>query len=136
MSDAKSESAFRRYFLYLIAAVPIAAAIFALATALGSGPPGKVAFDMKLKVAGEDIHASGTTYLEDEGFSFTTNRLTFTGTISGDDVKITGKVTAGERLQMREFGTSGRLANNRLSATLNGERGSRLGTLKLELINR
>jgi hypothetical protein len=37
---------------------------------------------------------------------------------------------------MREFATSGQLANNRLSATLNGDRGSRLGTLKLELINR
>jgi hypothetical protein len=136
MSDAKSEGSFRRFFLYLGAAVPIAAVIFALATAVDSGPAAKVAFDMKLKVSGEDIRASGTTYLESDGFSFTSNRLSFTGTISGDDVRVNGKVTAGDRSQMREFGTSGRLTDNRLSATLNGDRGSRLGTLKLELINR
>jgi hypothetical protein len=135
MSDATSQGSLRRVFLYLAAAVPIAAVIFAVATALGSAPAPKVAFDVKLKVSGQDIRASGTTYLEGDGFSFAADRLTFTGTISGNDVKISGKVTAGERLQVREFGASGQLANNRLSATLNGDRGSRLGTLKLELIN-
>jgi hypothetical protein len=135
MSDATSQGSFRRIFLYLSAAVPIAAVIFALATALGSGPAPKVAFDMRLKVSGQDIRASGTTYLEGDGFSFVTDRLTFTGTISGGDVKINGRVTTGERSQMREFVASGRFASNRLSATLNGDRGSRLGTLKLELIN-
>jgi hypothetical protein len=136
MSDATSQGSLRRVFLYLCAAIPIAAVIFALATALGSAPAPKVAFDMKLKVSGQDIRASGTIYVEGDSFSFAANRLNFTGTISGDDVKISGKVTAGERSQMREFATSGQLANNRLSATLNGDRGSRLGTLKLELINR
>lgn len=136
MSDAQSQGSLRRIFLYLSAAVPVAAVIFALATALGSGPAPKVAFDMRLKVAGQDIRASGTTYLENDGFSFAADRLNFTGTISGDNVKISGKVTAGNRSQTREFGTSGQLANNRLSATLNGDRGSRLGTLKLELLNR
>ncbi len=135
MPDATSQGSFRRIFLYLSAAVPIAAVIFALATALGSRPTPKVAFDMRLKVSGQDIRASGTTYLEGHGFSFVADRLNFTGTISGDDVKINGKVTPGDRSQMQEFGASGHFANNRLSATLNGDRGSRLGTLKLELIN-
>jgi hypothetical protein len=95
-----------------------------------------VSFDMKLKVSGQDIRAQGTTYLEHDGFSFETDKLSFTGTVNGDDVRITGKVANADQSQTREFGTSGHLSNNQMSATLNGDRGSRMGTLKLELINR
>jgi hypothetical protein len=136
MADTASQSTFRRYFLYLLAAVPIAAVIVAVATAMQSGPSPKVAFDVKLKVSGEDIRAHGTAYLYDDAFSFEAQRLSFAGTVNGDDVKITGKVTSGSQAQTRQFGASGHLANNQLSATLNGDRGSRLGTMKLELLNR
>jgi|SRR5262245_60852919 len=136
MADAGSQSSFRRFFTYLLVAVPIAAVIVAVATAMESGPSPKVAFDLKVKVSGEDIRASGTTYLYDDGFSFESDRLSFSGTMSGDDVKITGKVTNGSRSQTRDFGTSGHLADNQMSATVNSDRGSRLGTLKLELLNR
>jgi hypothetical protein len=136
MADAGSQSSFRRFFLYVLVAVPIAAVIFAITAAMQSGSPPKVAFDMKLKVYGEDFRAGGTAYLEDDGFSFESDRLSFTGTVNGDDVKITGTVTKGDRSQTRQFGTSGHLADNQMSATLNGDRGSRLGTMKLELLNR
>jgi hypothetical protein len=136
MADAGSQSSFRRIFLYILLAVPIAAVIFAVTAAMQSGSSPQVAFDMKLKVSGEDIRANGTAYLYDDGFSFEADRLSFTGTVSGDDVKITGKVTNGDRSQTRDFGASGHLADNQLSATLNGDRGSRMGTLKLELLNR
>ena len=136
MADAASQSSFRRYFLYVLAAVPIAAVIVAVATAMQTGRSPKVAFDLKLKVSGEDIRANGTAYLYDDGFTFDSDRLSFAGTVSGDDVKITGKVTNGSRSQTRDFGTSGHLADNQMSATVNSDRGSRLGTLKLELLNR
>ena len=136
MADAASQSRFRRYVLYVLAAVPIAAVIVAVTTAMQAGPSPKVAFDLKLKVSGEDIRANGTAYLYDDAFSFDSDRLSFAGTVSGGDVKITGKVTDGSRSQTRDFGASGHLANNQMSATLNGDRGSRLGSLKLELLNR
>ena len=72
-----------------------------------------MAFDLKVKIAGQDVRASGTTYI-------------------GSD----GKVTTEDRAETRDFGASGHLADGRLSATLNGEGGRRMGTLKLELINR
>lgn len=136
MADAASQSRFRRYFLYVLAAVPIAALIVGVATAMQAGPSPQVAFDLKLKVSGEDIRANGTAYLYDDGFSFDSDRLSFAGTVNGDSVKITGKVTSGNPSQTRDFGTSGHFANNQMSATLNGDRGSRLGSVKLELLNR
>lgn len=136
MADADSRGSFRRFFLYVLAAVPIAAVIVAVATAMESGPSPKVAFDMKLKIAGEDIRANGTIYLYDDSFGFEADRLSFNGKISGDEVRITGRVTNGDRSRTRDFGASGRLASNQLSATLNGDRGSRMGSLKLELLNR
>lgn len=136
MADADSKGSFRRFFLYFLAAVPIAALIVAVATAMESGPSPKVDFDLKMKISGEDIRANGTLYLYDDGFSFDTDRLSFSGTVTGDQVKIAGKVTNAERSQTRDFGASGRLANNQLSATVNGDRGSRIGSLKLELLNR
>jgi hypothetical protein len=135
MADAKSQGSFRRFFLYILAAVPIAAVFFAIATAIGSAPDPKVAFDMRMKVSGQDIRASGTLYLRSDGFSFESGRLSFTGKVTGDDVRIDGKITGDNGTAARDFGTSGHLANNRLSATLNGDGGRRLGTLKLELIN-
>jgi len=42
-----------------IAAVPIAAVIFAVATAIGSAPSPKVAFDLKVKIADQDVRANG-----------------------------------------------------------------------------
>ena len=134
MAGAQSRSSLQRFFLCLVAAVPVAAVVVALTTALDAGPTPKVAFDVK--IAGEDVRASGTLYLRSDRFSYEGNRLSFTGTVSGDDVKIAGKVTTGERLQTRDFSTSGRLSNNRMSASLNGDRGSRIGTLKLEFLNR
>ena len=136
MADARSPGSIRRYVLYVLAAVPIAAVIVAASAALQASQPPMVSFDMKLKVSGQDIRAQGTAYLESDSFSFDADKLSFTGTVSGDEVKISGKVTNADRSQMREFGTSGHLTNNQMSATLNGDRGSRMGTLKLELINR
>jgi hypothetical protein len=136
MAGTRSQGSSRRFFLYALAAVPIAAVIFALATALGSAPAPKVAFDIKLKIAGQDVRASGTTFLRSDGFSFAAGRLSFTGTVTGDDVSIAGKVATDDRAQTRDFGASGHLAEGRMSATLNGDGGRRMGTLKLELINR
>jgi hypothetical protein len=136
MADANSQGSSRRFLLYILAAVPIAAVFVAVATAIGSAPAPKVAFDMRVKISGQDIRASGTTYLRSDGFTFTTERLSFTGTITGDDVRIDGKVATDDRTAARDFGTSGHLTNNRLSVTLNGDGGRRMGTLKLELINR
>jgi len=136
MADARSSGSFRRYALYILAAVPIAAVIVGVSAALETSQPPMVAFDMKLKISGQDIRAQGTAYLESDGFSFETDKLSFTGTVSGDEVRISGKVANDDRSQTREFGTSGHLTNNQMSATLNGDRGSRMGTLKLELVNR
>ena len=135
MADATSQGSFRRFVLYFFAAIPIAAVFFAIATAIGSAPDPKVAFDMRLKVSGQDIRASGTLYLERDAFTFDSGRVNFTGTVTGDDVKITGKISSDDGTPARDFGTSGRFADNRMSATLNGNGGTRLGTLKLELIN-
>jgi len=129
MADARSPGSFRRYVLYVLAAVPVAAVIVAVSAALEASQPPMVSFDMKLKVSGQDIRAQGTAYLESDGFSFEADKLSFTGTVSGDEVRISGKVANADRSQMREFSTSGHLTNNQMSATLNG-------TLKLELINR
>lgn len=136
MADARSPGSFRRYVLYVLAAVPIAAVIVAASAALQASQPPMVSFDMKLKVSGQDIRAQGTAYLESDAFTFETDKLSFTGTVSGDEVRISGKIANDDRSQTREFGTSGHLTNNQMSATLNGDRGSRMGTLKLELINR
>ena len=136
MADAGSQSSFRRFFVYVLVAVPIAAVIFAITAAMQSGSPPKVAFDLKLKAYDEDYRAGGTAYLEDDGFSFESDRLSFTGTVNGDEVTITGTVTKGDRSQTRQFGANGHLANNQMTATLNGDRSSRLGSLKLELLNR
>ena len=136
MADTKSQGSFRRVFLYGIAAVPIAAVIFAVATAIGSAPSPKVAFDMKVKIADRTSGRAEPSIWRVTGSASTAGRLNFTGTISGDDVTIKGKVTTDDRSLTRDFGASGQLANNRMSATLNGDGGRRMGTLKLELINR
>ena len=134
MAGAKSRGS-SRFFLYGITAVPIAAVIFAVATAIGSGPSPKVGFDMKVKIAEEDMRASGTLYVESDGFSFDGGRLSFSGTVSGDDVTITGKATSEDRTLTRDFGAAGHLSGGRMSATLNGDGGRRIGSVKLELIN-
>jgi len=136
MAGANSHGSFRRFFLCGIAAVPIAAVIFAIATAIGSAPSPKVAFDTKVKIADRDVRANGTLYVESDGFSFESGRLSLSGTVNGDDVMIKGKVTTDDRALTRDFGASGHLADGRMSATLNGDGGRRMGTLKLELINR
>jgi hypothetical protein len=136
MADTRSSGSFRRYVLYALAAVPIAAVIVAVSAALEASQQPMVSFDMKLKVSGQDIRAQGTAYVEDGAFSFEADKLSFTGAVSGDEVRISGKVANEDRSQMRDFGASGHLTNGQMSATLNGDRGSRIGTLKLELINR
>jgi hypothetical protein len=136
MADAKPQGSSRRFILYILAAVPIAAIFLAVATAIGSAPDPKVAFDVRIKVSGQDIWANGTTYLRSDGFAFDSGRLTFTGTVTGDEVRIDGKISSDNGTATRDFGASGQLANNRLSATLIGDGGRRMGTLKLELINR
>ena len=77
MAGRKTSGSSRRVFLYGITAVPIAAVIFAFATVIGSGPSPKVGFDMKVKIADEDLRAAGTLYLEPDGFSFDGGRLSF-----------------------------------------------------------
>jgi hypothetical protein len=136
MAGARSHGSFRRYFLYLLAAIPVAAVIFALATATGSAPAAKVAFDVKVEISGQDVRATGTTYLTSDGFDFTGNRVGFTGKVSGDDLSIDGRVTNDDRTQTRDFRATGHLNSERLSLTLNGDNGRRMGTMKLELINR
>jgi hypothetical protein len=137
MAGANSRGTSRRFFLYGFTAVPIAAVIFAVATAIGSAPSPKVAFDMKVKIADQDVRATGTIYVESDGlFSFEGSRLSFSGTVTGDDVTIKGKVATDDRAQTRDFGTTGHLTDGRMSATLNGDGGRRMGTLKFELINR
>jgi hypothetical protein len=136
MAGARSHGSFRRYFLYLVAAIPIAAVIFALATAAGSAPAAKVAFDVKVEISGQEVRASGTTYLTSDGFDFAGGRVQFAGKVSGDDVSVDGKVTNDDRTQTRDFRASGHLNGERLSLTLNGDGGRRMGTMKLELINR
>lgn len=135
MAGTNHQGSSRRFFLYGIAAVPIAAVIFAVATAIGSSPSPKVAFDLKVKVADQDVRASGSIYLESDGFNFEGGRLSFSGTVTGDEVAIKGKVTTDDRTLTRDFGASGHLADGRMSATLNGDGGRRMGSLKLELIN-
>ena len=135
MARVKSSSSSRRFFLYGVIAVPISALIFAVATAIGSTPTPKLAFDMKAQVAGQDVAVRGTIYLEPDGFSYEGNRLSFSGTVAGNDVAIKGKVSSEDRAETRDFATTGRLAGGRMSATLNGGGGRRLGTLKLELVN-
>jgi hypothetical protein len=135
MAGTNHQGSSRRFFLYGIAAVPIAAVIFAVATAIGSSPSPKVSFDLKVKVADQDVRASGSIYLESDGFSFEGGRLSFSGTVTGDEVAIKGEVTTDDRTLTRDFGASGHLADGRMSATLNGDGGRRMGSLKLELIN-
>ena len=135
MARANHQGSSRRFFLYGIAAVPIAAVIFAVATAIGSAPSPKVAFDLKVKIADQDVRANGSIYLESDGFSFEGSRLSFSGTVTGDEVAIKGKVTTDDRTLSRDFGASGRLTEGRMSATLNGDGGRRMGSLKLELTN-
>jgi hypothetical protein len=137
MAGTRSEGSVRRFFLYLLLAVPIAAGIFALITAIGSAPPAKVAFDVTLKVSGQDIRAGGTTYLHSDTFSFEGGRLSFAGTVAGDEVSVRGKVTTtAGGTATRDFKASGQLKGEQLSLTVNGDGGRRLGTMKLELINR
>jgi hypothetical protein len=135
MAGRKTSGSSRRFFLYGVTAVPIAAVIFAVATVTGSSPSPKVGFDMKVKIADEDLRAAGTLYLETDGFHFDGGRLSFSGTVSGDEVTIKGKATNEDRTLTRDFGTSGHLRDGQMSATLNGDGGRRMGTLKLELIN-
>lgn len=135
MASAKASSSFRRFFLYVVIAVPIAALIFAVATAIGSTPTPKLAFDMKVQMGGQDVVARGTIYLEPDGFRFEGNRLSFAGTVAGSDVTVKGKVNSEDRAETREFATTGHFAGGRLSATLNSSGGRRMGTLKLELVN-
>jgi hypothetical protein len=134
MAD-KSSSPSRRFFLYGVIAVPISAVIFAVATAIGSTPTPKLAFEMKFQGTDQDVVARGTLYVEPDGFSYEGTRLSFSGTVVGNDVTIKGSVSNENRTVTRDFGTTGRLAGGRMSATLNGSGGRRMGTLKLELAN-
>src|SRR5262249_2710245 len=131
----KSPSPSRRFFLYGVIAVPISALIFAVATALRSTPTPKLNFDMKVQVSDQDVAARGTIYLEPDGFSYEGARLSFSGTVVGTDVTVKGRVTSEDRTVTRDFTTTGHLTGGRMSATLNGSGGRRMGSLKLELAN-
>ena len=135
MTDATSQTTFGRMFSYAMAASFIAAVIVGVGSAIGSAPAEKVGFDLTLQIDGKGVRAGGTTFVTDDAFSFTSSRLTFSGTIAADEVTIEGKVGADGPSAAQDFRTSGRRADGHLTAAVTAPDGRRLGSLRLEFLN-
>lgn len=133
MSDASSESPLRRMLVYGAVAAFIAAVILITASALSSTAAPKVGFSVSLEIAGRKVTAAGTTYLADGRFGFESSRLSFAGRIEGDRVSIEGKAAPADPASGRAFRAAGHIAGERMSTTVTGTDGRRLGTLRLEL---
>jgi hypothetical protein len=119
--------------VYGAVAAFIAAVILIAASALSSTATPKVGFSVSLEIAGRKVTAAGTTYLADGRFGFESSRLSFAGRIEGDRVSIEGKAAPASPAKMHAFRAAGHIAGERMSTTVTGTDGRRLGTLRLEL---
>jgi hypothetical protein len=120
-------------FAYGAAAAFIAGVILTAASALDSKTTLKVGFHMSVKTAEQQVNAGGSALLSDGRFGYEGGRLSFAGTIEGDEVRIEGTVASADQKATRSFKASGRITSDRLSLPLNGSDGRRIGSLKLEL---
>ncbi len=135
MTDGSTKGPFGRMLVYFALASFIAAVVLIAASALSSSPTPKVGFAVTVKVAERQVSAAGKAYLTDNRIEFSGDRLSFAGTIEGDQVEIDGKVVSADQATTRAFKASGRIAGGRSNLALNDTGGRRIGSLRLELPN-
>jgi hypothetical protein len=133
MTDFASKGPFGRTLVYFALALFIVSVVLVAASALTSGSTPKVGFDMTVTVAEQEVTAFGNARLADGRIDFTGTRLTFAGTIEGDQVKIEGTVALPNEPTPHGFRASGRIVGDRLNLPVNGTNGRRIGSLRLEL---
>jgi hypothetical protein len=135
-STISSKGPFRRTFVYIALAAFIAMVILIAAPRLGSSSTRTVGFTATIKVAQGEVNAFGSARLADDGrLGFDGSRLSFSGAIEGDQVKIEGKVALADQATTRAFRASGRIAGDRLNLPVYSTDGRRIGSLRLELPN-
>jgi hypothetical protein len=111
----------------------IAAVIVIMASALSSNTTPKVGFHLTVTIAGREVKAIGTTYLDEGRFAFEGSRLSFSGRIDGDEVRIDGQAISPDQATTRAFTANARRAGTRISTAVMGTDGRRMGALRLEL---
>lgn len=131
--DGSTKGPFSRTLLYVALAAFIAMVVMIAAPLLGSSSTQTVGFTATIKVAEGEVNAFGSARLADGRIGFNGSRLSFSGTIEGDQVKIEGKVALAKQTVARPFRASGRVVGNRLNLPVNGTDGRRMGSLRLEL---
>lgn len=130
--DSSTKGPFSRTLVYLALAAFIAMVVMVAAPILGSSSRQTVGFTATITVPQGEVNAFGSARLADGRIGFNGSRLSFSGTIDGDQVKIEGKVALADRTT-RAFRASGRIAGDRLNLPVNGTDGRRIGSLRLEL---
>ena len=131
--DISTQGPFSRTLVYVALAALIAMVVLVAAPILGSSSTQTVGFTATIKVAEGEVNAFGSARLADGRIGFNGSRLSFSGTIEGDQVKIEGKVALAEQTATRSFRASGRIVGDRLNLPVNGTDGRRMGSLRLEL---
>lgn len=133
MTDESTKGPFSRALVYFALAAFIATVVLFAASVLSSSSSPKVGFTVTVKVAEREVTAFGNAYLTDGRIAFNGSRLSFAGTIEGDQVRIEGKVASADQATTRAFKASGRIVGDRLSLPVNSTDGRRIGSLRLEL---
>jgi hypothetical protein len=121
--------------VYFALAAFIAATVLIAASALSSNSRPEVEFSVTVKVGEREMMAAGKTYLTDGRIDVDGSRLSFAGSITGDDVRIEGEASLPGQTSPRAFKASGRMADNRATLPVKGTDGRRIGALYLELSN-
>lgn len=133
MTDESTKGPFGRMLVYFALASFIAAVVLIAASALNSSSTPKVGFAVTVEVAEREVSAAGMAYLTDARIEFNGSRLSFAGTIEGDQLRLEGKVASADQATTRVFKASGRIVGDRLNLPLNDTGGRRIGSLRLEL---
>lgn len=135
MTDAAARGPFGRTLVYFALAAFIAATVLIAASALSSNSRPEVEFSVTVKVGEREMMAAGRTHLTDGRIDVDGSRLSFAGSITGDEVRIEGKASLPGQTSPRAFKASGRMADNRAILPVKGTDGRRIGALHLELSN-
>jgi hypothetical protein len=132
MTDETAKNPFSRPLVYFALAAFIAMIVMIAAPILGSNSTPTVGFTVTVKVAQGEVTSFGNAHLTDGRIGFEGSRLSFAGTIEGDQIKIEGKVALADQTTTRAFRASGRIVGDRLNLPVNSTDGRRIGSLRLE----
>jgi hypothetical protein len=133
MTDATARGPFGRTLVYFALAAFIAVTVLVAASALSSNARPTLEFSVTVKVGEQEMMAAGKTRLTDGRIDVDGSRLSFAGSIAGDEVQIEGKATLPGQTATRTFRAAGRMTDNRATLPVKGPDGRRIGALSLEL---